>query len=1244
MTEFRITFRNCHNMELNGRLKNCLCATWLWILIPVIACTVVTYVNAQTEKDEEEQVFELSPFFVEPEQGYQATATLAGTRIKTDLKDLASSVSVVTRQFLEDTGATDSQGLLTYTTNTEVAGLSGNFAGTGNVQGIDESRNLNAPHTVTRVRGLEAADNTRNFFLTDIPWDGYNVDRIDLQRGPNSILFGVGSPSGIVNATTIVPFFSNHTKFENRIAEYGSIRNTLDYNHVLVDDLLAFRVALLHEDEQFKQKPAFEEDERGFAAIILTPDIFGERVDTRINVNFEKGRIRSNRPRIIPPVDKITPWWSGLDQQTYNAAWSWAFNAQLGGGNFDRAVTNPDINEPWLSNYMNGISGGGPWFIFNNGDPDPTTVRQPQVQTRFGINEAGNIDRGIGSFVFARLQSVAGFNEYSRNAEADAIVMGRDNPYPSASRNFYKDYHLQDPGIFDFYNNLLDGENKREWSDFEAINASISQTYLDNRFGIEFVADYQEYENGGCSLLYWGSFIGIDLNTHTGMIPVRYPDATDGVVPDPATAIGGELNPNVGRAFVSGGPPIASSSGIIRDNLRLTAFAELRGSDFFNDDSLLAKLIGRSVFTGLLSRDERRSNEESWCIWAADEIYARSQGFSAHLGERPVSFAVYLSEDLGNVSNPYTLNLPRIESFVDPVGNYTVKIFDSHWNAPDVNPADPFILPITGGPSFQSENWENYVGLSNVPVTILNAGTGDRDQLVENALKQTEILDSYGISWQGYWWEGMTVSTFGWRHDTIESWGASGEADPDTGVRETDFDNPKIAGEFYASDSDTITWGVVQHTDRWLQDRLPLGTHFSLLYNRSENFRTENRVGYNGESLPNPSGESEDYGIALNMLEDRLSFKVTWYKTLIDNADVGSANPLGGFAPWEFEMAGTTTALASELYWNGELPGMSWLSNYGLVDEYLWGSPGWENAPFSDEAINHPSNQALFAAIADWYATMPDQSFFDAYGLPINVSKVQGSLEDHRAIVNNGYYDPYDINASASPSGGGRINGLDPTMTINQESRGVEFEIHYRHNRNWNITVNASRTKAIRKDLNPEFIEWIEHQYNRFQGPAGDLRLWWGGGPTIRDAFTNTIYTNYLFQMDANGQSAPEIRPWRLNVITNYGFDDGPLAGVNIGGAVRWQDDLIIGYRLHPEGTKLDVFNPIRGGSETNLDFWIGYARKLTDRMSWRVQINLRNIGKDYELIPVSVNPDGSMAAGRISEGMGWAITNSFSF
>src|SRR3954468_22378428 len=112
-----------------------------------------------TQSKPDDDVIQLSPFEVSSRKdtGYQATETLAGTRIRTDLKDVASSIQIITPEFLQDVGATNSGTLLQYTTNGEVAGTRGTYLGQGNGTSVDETNNLRNPATANRVRGLAAA-------------------------------------------------------------------------------------------------------------------------------------------------------------------------------------------------------------------------------------------------------------------------------------------------------------------------------------------------------------------------------------------------------------------------------------------------------------------------------------------------------------------------------------------------------------------------------------------------------------------------------------------------------------------------------------------------------------------------------------------------------------------------------------------------------------------------------------------------------------------------------------------------------------------------------------------------------------------------------------------------------------------------------------------------------------------------------------------------------------------------------
>ena len=84
------------------------------------------------------------------------------------------------------------------------------------------------------MRGLANADNTRDFFLTSIPWDGFNTERIEINRGPNAMLFGTGSPAGIINQTTSKAYVENNsTELLFELSNFGSTRAQLDNNTVL---------------------------------------------------------------------------------------------------------------------------------------------------------------------------------------------------------------------------------------------------------------------------------------------------------------------------------------------------------------------------------------------------------------------------------------------------------------------------------------------------------------------------------------------------------------------------------------------------------------------------------------------------------------------------------------------------------------------------------------------------------------------------------------------------------------------------------------------------------------------------------------------------------------------------------------------------------------------------------------------------------------------------------------------------
>jgi outer membrane receptor protein involved in Fe transport len=138
------------------------------------------------------------------------------------------------KALLDNLGVTDAQRLLLYTTDTEAAGLYGDYSGVSS-RGIGVSSNAEAarllnPNSINRARGLSPLDNTRNYFPSEIPWDSFDISRIDISRGPDSFLFGVGSPSGIANYSTNEAEYKNEGNGEARYGSYGRISSRRGMN------------------------------------------------------------------------------------------------------------------------------------------------------------------------------------------------------------------------------------------------------------------------------------------------------------------------------------------------------------------------------------------------------------------------------------------------------------------------------------------------------------------------------------------------------------------------------------------------------------------------------------------------------------------------------------------------------------------------------------------------------------------------------------------------------------------------------------------------------------------------------------------------------------------------------------------------------------------------------------------------------------------------------------------------------
>lgn len=261
------------------------------------------------KKAGEEDVYVMSPFEVtaEKDTGYAASNTMSGTRLNSKLEDLGAAITVVTKQQLLDTASVDINDIFLNEGNVEgtyqYSDLS--VATIGGQQFFVDNSGVN-PQSANRVRGLGQANISRGGVagVSSIPIDTYNVDAVEISRGPNSSIFGIGNPSGTVNIVASSANTSREiTNLTLRGDSYGGFRSSFDFNRPLIQNALALRVSGVYEERGFVRKPSDDQTRRLQGSLTFKP--FSQ---TTLRASFETYHNYNSRPNSITPRDYVTPW------------------------------------------------------------------------------------------------------------------------------------------------------------------------------------------------------------------------------------------------------------------------------------------------------------------------------------------------------------------------------------------------------------------------------------------------------------------------------------------------------------------------------------------------------------------------------------------------------------------------------------------------------------------------------------------------------------------------------------------------------------------------------------------------------------------------------------------------------------------------------------------------------------------------------------------------------------------------
>ena len=242
-----------------------------------------------------ETPIELNPFVItaEVDNSYAAKDTLSGTRLRTDIKNVASSMSVITAEMMRDMGATSFYDVVDFLPSTFSYGSN---EGDGNANGL----RTGSPFV---VRGYRSDSLSTNFFTANFPVDSYNTDRMTFTRGPNAILFGIGNPGGTVDITNNkADLHRNFQKLDLKVDSFGSFRTAFDANTVIVPKTLGLRLDVLHDDRRSNIEPSYNKRNSVFGTLTFQP--------AKNSLLFVTAESNHQRAQIARPFE-FYDWYNG---------------------------------------------------------------------------------------------------------------------------------------------------------------------------------------------------------------------------------------------------------------------------------------------------------------------------------------------------------------------------------------------------------------------------------------------------------------------------------------------------------------------------------------------------------------------------------------------------------------------------------------------------------------------------------------------------------------------------------------------------------------------------------------------------------------------------------------------------------------------------------------------------------------------------------------------------------------------
>jgi outer membrane receptor for ferric coprogen and ferric-rhodotorulic acid len=325
-------------------------------LFPVAVLLLVANTNSFAQSAEstsaapsDGEIYELSPFTVNTsnDRGYLSTNATSGTSLDTAVRDLPMALEVVNREFIEDLGALDMNEALRFSAGVETTQFSLGTGGSNTAEFSDSSPSSSAKsgQNVLTIRGYRSPNQQRLGFRIGMLLPVYgivvggqtntvNQERMEIVRGPNSLLYGVNMLTGVVNLIPRMPLSEPRTEIGMTVGSYGLFQSTLDNTGPLIKESkwgsLNYRLMLSYQENETDKQ--FYENKDTYVAGQL--DYWSPNRKFNLFLEFQKDAKRENGIG-----DR---WWQAQTDQYFRNEYGepiiWTRNFDEGSPDYQRVV------------------------------------------------------------------------------------------------------------------------------------------------------------------------------------------------------------------------------------------------------------------------------------------------------------------------------------------------------------------------------------------------------------------------------------------------------------------------------------------------------------------------------------------------------------------------------------------------------------------------------------------------------------------------------------------------------------------------------------------------------------------------------------------------------------------------------------------------------------------------------------------------------------------------------------------